>query len=59
MFQVSIRVDIQDSAILFPLELHDFKSATLVYIPQIQIGINLHDHFMGRLFIYSHASDPH
>lgn len=50
MFQVSIRLDIQDTALLLPQELHDFRSATLVYIPQFQIGINLHDHFMGETF---------
>ena len=50
MFQVSIRMDIQDTALLLPQELHDFRSATLVYIPQFQTGINLHDHFMGERF---------
>lgn len=56
MFQVSIRLDIEETAILLPRELHDFKSATLVYIPQFQMGINLHDHFMGRTFSYCHVN---
>lgn len=46
MFQVSIRLDVQETAVLLPCELYELKAATLVRIPELQLLINLHDHFM-------------
>lgn len=47
MFQVLVRADVEDAVVLLPRQLHDFKSATSVRIPRLQLLINLHDHFMG------------
>lgn len=48
MFQVSLRVDVNDMTVLLPRELHDLKTATSVGVPRLQLLINLHDHFMGK-----------
>ena len=47
MLQVALSLDVQNSAVLLPRELHDCRSATCVKLPKLQLILNTHDYFMG------------
>ncbi|KAF8325178.1 uncharacterized protein EI90DRAFT_3157032 [Cantharellus anzutake] len=46
MFHVTLNLDVHDSAILLPHELHNCRSAICVKVPKLQLILNTHDYFM-------------
>ena len=46
--QVSISLDVNDSGVLLPEELHSLRTGFWIRIPRVQLSLNLHEHMMGK-----------